>query len=233
MNVAPRPAKQFSFSWSKLKNWRTCPKRHYHVDIAKEFQEDTEELRWGNRVHSSLASRISKGSPLPSEMSSYEEWARSIANERTPFVTVKVEQKLAIDNNFGPSDWFSPATWFRAVVDVAILAPGGRFAVTVDWKTGNTIKPDFEQLGLSAETIFAHHPQIEWVGAAYGWLGHDAVTRKIYQRGAMHETWNRVLPDVRQMEEAARTLTYPPKPSGICVHWCPVTSCPHHGRGSR
>ena len=230
---ATAPAKQFSWSWSKLKNWRTCPKRHYHVDLAKEFKDESEQLDWGNRVHSSLASRIGKGEPLPREMSGYEPWASSIVSERKPFIEIKVEQKLAINRDFQPVGWFDASTWFRAVIDVAILALGGRFALTVDWKTGNSIKPDFEQLALSAETIFAHYPQVEWVGAAYGWLGHDAVTRKIHQRGHMQEMWNKVLPDVKQMDEAARMLNYPPKPGGLCVHYCPVTSCPFHGKGTR
>ena len=33
------------------------------------------------------------------------------------------------------------------------------------------------------------------------------------------------------MEEAYRTTTYPPKPSGLCSSYCPVTSCPYHGKG--
>ena len=54
--------KPFSWSWSKLKNFRTCPKRHYHVDIAKDFKEDdSEDLLWGNEVHEALAKRIGKG----------------------------------------------------------------------------------------------------------------------------------------------------------------------------
>ena len=49
MNVI---VKKFSWSWSKLKNWRSCPKRHYHVDLAKDFKEPpSEALKWGDLFH--------------------------------------------------------------------------------------------------------------------------------------------------------------------------------------
>lgn len=228
----PARAKRFSWSWSRLKNWRTCPKRHYHVDLQKEFKDDSEQLRWGERVHSSFAANISKGSPLPIEMQNYGGWARAAADFKSPWVEVKVENKLAINADFQPVSFFDGSAWFRSVVDVAILAPTVKTAITLDWKTGK-VQPEYEQLALSAETVFAHFPKIEQIGAIYVWLGYDAHTVERYQRGKMQEVWNKVLPDVKKMEDAARTMTYPPKPSGICVSYCPVTSCPHHGRGTR
>jgi hypothetical protein len=45
--------------------------------------------------------------------------------------------------------------------------------------------------------------------------------------------WNRLLPEVKKMEQAYVTLDYPPKPNGLCRNYCPVKSCPHHGKGNR
>jgi len=56
---------------------------------------------------------------------------------------------------------------------------------------------------------------------------------KVYKRDGMLPLWNDLNPELAAMLEAWRTTTYPPKPSGLCMRYCPVTSCPYHGKGSR
>ena len=221
------PPRKFSWSWSKLKNYRSCPKRHYEIDLSKRVKEDeSEALKWGHAFHEAMAKRIARGTPLPPTLSRYEKWPAMLAEKN-----VKVELKLAMDEQFQPTEWFGDTTWFRGVVDVLGLASPS--ALAIDWKTGGKIEPEFEQLGLNAQLIFAHHPDIDTVNTVYQWQQHNAETIKTYTRDDMLPLWNKLLPEVRQMEEAARTLTYPPKPSGLCIKYCPVVSCPHHGRGTR
>lgn len=235
MTMAARAPKRFSWSWSKLKNYRTCPKRHYHVDLAKDFKEDeSEQLKWGNEVHEALAKRIDKGFVLPPTMKRYDSWPQRILSAQEVGMKLKVENKLAMDEHFQPCGFFDPSAWFRGVVDVlGILPPAARGAFSIDWKTGNSVQPEFEQLALSAQLIFSHYPEIDAVLAIYVWLGHDTQTVKIYERDKMQGVWTDLLPTVREMQFAADSMTYPPKPSGLCVRYCPVTSCPYHGKGSR
>jgi hypothetical protein len=225
--------KTFSWSWSRLKNFRTCPKRHWHVDIQKDFKEEEgEALRWGNELHKAMAERVADGVVLPPTMQGYDDWATRVGNFRDGG-KILVENKLAMDEQFRPTSFFDNKTWFRGVVDVLILLPPARRgAVTIDWKTGK-VHPEFEQLALSAQLVFAHYPEIDKVLAVYAWLGHDDQTTIVYRREDMVPTWNKLWPEINVMKESFRTTTYPPKPSGICVNWCPVTSCPHHGKGSR
>ena len=227
--------KPFSFSWSRLKNYRTCPKRHFHVDIEKSFkEEESEQLKWGNQVHSAMANRVAKKTPLPITMAHYEDWPASIDRFRQqPGVQIKVENKLAMSEEFKPVAFFDNKAWFRGVVDVEILIMKFATAITLDWKTGGKVEPDFEQLALSAQLIFALHPEVNQVAAIYVWLGHDTQTVKVYTRDAMVPVWNGVWPTIKQMIESARTTTYPPRPSGLCRRYCPVTSCPYHGKGDR
>ena len=133
MNAQP-PRKKFSWSWSKLKNYRTCPKRHYEIDLAKNVKEaDSEALLWGNQVHDALAKRIDKGIILPPTMQRYDDWPRRILDASTG-MKIKVENKLAMDEQFQPCGFFDPSTWFRAVIDVlGILPPASRAAFTIDW----------------------------------------------------------------------------------------------------
>lgn len=54
----------FSFSWTRLKNWRACPKRHDHLEVAKDIKGPmTEALTWGDQFHKAMAARIEKGTP--------------------------------------------------------------------------------------------------------------------------------------------------------------------------
>ena len=225
--------KPFSWSWSKLKNYRTCPKRHYEVDIAKNYKDkESEALLWGNQVHDAMAKFIEKGASLPATMSRYRAWPENARKLLQAGYSVKVEQQLAIAKDFGPSGYFAPDAWFRAKLDVTLF-PGTSDAVTIDWKTGGKVQPEFEQLALSAQTIFAHHPEIQRVASIYVWFGHDTQTVKTYKRDQMVPIWNELWPTINEMESAWKTTTYPAKPSGLCVNYCPVTNCPFHGKGSR
>jgi len=224
--------KKFAWSWSRLKNYRVCPKKHYHVDLAKEFPEpDNEVLIWGNQVHKAMSEYIDKGVKLPPMMEHYDPWPNMLVSAREAGWTVKTELKLAMSESHKPTSFFDNATWFRGVCDALAIAPTKNAALSIDWKTGQ-IKPDAEQLALNAALIFSHYPEVNLVDTVYVWLGNDDQTRVRYGRMDMLPMWSGLMPEIRQLEEAHRTTTYPPKPSGICIRHCPVTSCPHFGKGS-
>lgn len=225
---------KFAWSWSRLKNYRTCPKRHWHIDLAKDIrEEETDDLKWGHTVHEALAARIARGTPLPDSMARYDDWPARIADSRGDGVEVLVENKLAMTKDMETCDFFDKQkdVWFRGVIDAATINHKDGVAVAVDWKTGK-VDPDFEQLGLFAQLIFAKYPDIDEVGAIYVWLAHDTYTLKVYKRAEMLDLWNGLWPEIKVLEEAFRTTTYPPKPSGLCKRHCPVETCPYHGRGS-
>lgn len=228
--------KAFAWSWSRLKNWRACPKRHWEIDIKKNFKEEEgEALLWGNRFHDAMAKRIERNQPLPKGMEPHEAMPARIRKMFEDGADVRVELKLAMTEQMEPCEWFDPRTWFRGVVDVLVLAFHVKQALAIDWKTGGKIQPEFEQLSLNAQLLFAHHPEIEKVNTMYHWSAFLDVPPdiKTYTRADMGPMWTKLLPEVRQMEEAHRTTTYEPRPSGLCIAYCPVTSCPYHGKGSR
>lgn len=224
----------FSFSWTRLKNWRACPKRHYHLEVAKDIKEPmTDALLWGDQFHKAMAARIDKGTPLPKTMQHYDQLPGAMHGHKVSGADVRTELKLAMTQSFQPSEWFDNHTWLRAVVDVLYLVPKKARAAAIDWKTGKKIEPEFEQLGLTASLIFAHHPEIETVHAAYQWAAHGKDTQKTYHRAEMVPFWNKLLPELKRWEKDAKDLTYPPRPSGLCKRHCPVESCPYHGRGTQ
>ena len=217
--------KPFAWSYSKLKNYETCPKRHWHLDVAKDVkEEESEHIQYGNALHKALADRIEKQVPLPKPFEKFEDWCVKVVGNGN--AQILVEQKLAIDKDFGPCSWFGDQAWYRGIADVIKIV--GPVAVVLDWKTGK-IMEDGSQLALMAQCVFAHHPTVQKIRTEFVWLKEDATTRADFTREDMPKIWNGLLPRVRQLEEAAVAVNYPPKTGNLCRRWCPVTQCPHNG----
>lgn len=223
------PQKPFAWSYSKLKNFESCPKKHYHVDLLKDCrEEDSQHLRWGNEVHKAIAKRISLGSPLPEGMKGYENWCRRFLDKPGRILT---EQQLAINKDFGACEWFASDAWYRAIADVLVLRDDLNVALAADWKTGKILE-DSVQLALMAACIFAHYPQITAVRTEFIWLkeGDDVSSREDFTREQMPTVWRNIWHRIEELEAAYNTTTYPAKPGYLCRKWCPVSSCPHHGK---
>ena len=216
--------KPFSWSWSKIKNFNTCPRRYYEIDVAKRVkEEESETLAWGNSVHDALHKYVAKGTPLPKAMVQFQDIADKVKNAKG---TVIVEQKFALTEELEPCDFFDKKAWFRGIADALVV--NGRVALAIDYKLGKVLE-DSQQLSLLAACVLAHHPEVEKVRTEYWWLKDDAVSRAHFSRESLPEIWNNVMPHVKQLKEAHETMTFPPKQSGLCKRFCPVVSCPHHG----
>ena len=224
--------KSFAWSYSRLKNFEACPKKHYHVDIAKDFREEEgEALQWGNAVHKAAAAYLSKGAALPESMKLLRPWCDKITGDGLGVILV--EQQLAITKEFMPCEWFGMEAWFRSVADVLKLIelPNDlQVALALDWKTGKIVE-DSVQLALMAACIFAHHPKVQRIRTEFIWLAHDAQTRADFSRDDMPKMWKGLWPRIEALQGAHNSQDYPPKPGGLCRRWCPVTKCPHHGDG--
>lgn len=221
--------KEFAWSYTKLKNWRTCPKRYYEVDVAKTYKEsdDNEHLKYGNFVHEALANRINaEHTPLPPTIRKFDKWATKILAGQHD--TILVEQQLAITESLRPTSWFGSEAWYRGVADV--IKKSGPVALVIDWKTGKILE-DGVQLALMAQCVFAHHPEVQHIRTEFIWLKEDATTRADFQRNDMAELWAKLLPEVNRLKIATEKNDFPPTPNGLCRKFCVVKSCPHHGVG--
>lgn len=219
--------KPFSWSYSRLKNYETCPKRYYNIDVAKNFKEpDSEELTYGNTLHKVLADAISEKNPLPEGYKKFQKYVDRITKAKNPEAQIIVEQQLAITKDFTPTTWFGDDVWFRGVLDAVKIV--GPVAAILDWKTGKIIE-DGIQLAMFAQCLFSHHPQVQKIRTEFVWLKHDATTRADFTRADMVSVWGGLLPRVQTLENAHKVMDFPPKSGGLCRRFCAVTSCPHHG----
>jgi hypothetical protein len=222
-----------------MKNYEQCPKRHYHVDLIRDFKEEEgEHLQWGNAVHKALAERVSKGTALPKSMAEYEKWVTPIVTSASNGLSVvMVEQQLAIDENFAATKWFSSDAqrsgmsepWYRSIIDVLKIV--GPVALMIDWKTGKVVE-DSQQLALAAACVFAHYPHIMKIRSEFIWLKEDARSRGDFHRNEMAPMWKALWPRIEALKVAHETTNYPAKPGYLCRRYCPVTDCVHHGEGA-
>ena len=217
--------KQFAWSFSKLKNVETCPKRHYEIDIAKNYSDgDGEALVWGNKVHEAFAKALKTNTRLPDNMKDYQKWIDQMASGPGELL---VEQKYALTKDFQPTEWFGPRAWYRGIADaVRLWEP---VAIAKDWKTGK-IKVDSVQLMLMAQCIFAFHPTVKKVKTVFTWLQEDCETEETYTRLDVADAWMGLLPRVEAYEEQVKAQDFPPKPGKLCYKYCPVRTCQFWGK---
>jgi hypothetical protein len=227
---APR-VKPFAWSFSRLKNFEVCPKRHWEIDLEKNFKEPPgQALDWGSYVHDKLAERCGPSrTQLPPDLVSYEPWVLKVLGT-TPDSNIYVEQALAMTKNFTSTGNFDNDVWLRVKCDFYKVV--GDVALAVDWKTGKILE-DSVQLALTAACIFAKHPEVKAVRSTYVWLKEDAESSETFFRDDMPTVWRNIWHRIEAMETAFKHTNYPPTPSGICVKFCAVKSCPHNGKGTR
>ena len=199
-----------------------------HVDVLKDFKEDESEiLTWGNEVHKAFAKRLGAKTPLPKTMENWEGLMRKV--ESIPGEML-VEQKYALrESDLTGCEYFARDAWFRIVADVVVI--NEQRALAIDWKLGKIIE-DSAQLALGAAAIFGHFPNVQQVDTSFMWLRDDAKTHQVFTRADMPAVWATVLPEVNQLKAMHETMTFPPKPGGLCRKWCPVRSCPYYGVGN-
>jgi CRISPR/Cas system-associated exonuclease Cas4 (RecB family) len=209
-----------SWTYSRLESFETCPKKFYHLSVAKDFVDPpTEATKWGERVHKAFEDRITIGTPLPEGMTQWNSIADKIAampGEK------KAEEKLAINKGFQPVPWAE--AWSRGIADLLITQ--NKQGVVLDYKTGKR-KPS-EQLALYAAFAFAHYPKLEKVTTGFVWLKEKKIDKQTFHKDEVPVIWRELLPKVHKLESAYERNSWPARPSGLCKGWCPVTSCPHY-----
>lgn len=226
-----RPAKDWSWSYSKLKNFEVCPRKHYEVDLAKtaaETQSDDPDsaLNYGNRVHAVFKEALLNGAALPDEMSHLKIWVDRVKAGPGQLL---VEQKYAINRNFQKTGYFAPDAWVRMIGDVVRIDRD--IALVIDWKTGKIVE-DSVQLMLMAQALFSHYPALKRVRSEFVWLKDDCTSPEVFDRKELADQWVELMPRVNKLEDAHKAQSYPPKPGGLCKRYCPVQTCPYWKKGA-
>lgn len=209
-----------NWSYSRLKDFMGCPRRHYETQIAKNFQQPyTQALRYGNAVHKALEKYAVDGTPLPNNYKRYQGYVDGILEidgNKYP------EYKMGLLPNRKACDYEDNNRWVRGIADMIIV--DGDTAHIVDYKTGSANYPDPMQLKLMGLMVFAHFPEVLNIKAALFFIMHNVIVDEAYTRDQTDDLWAHFTPHLARWEAAHATNEWLANPTVLCGY-CAVRTC--------
>ncbi len=217
------------WSYSSLKQFRTCAKQYYEIRVAKNFKQDdnTEATLYGKKFHTAAEEYIRDGKDLALEFSFVKSHLDTLRNIPG---TKYCEYKMGLTEKLEPCDFFDPQVWCRGVADLLIVNEEKGVARVVDYKTGKSAKyADVAQLELMALMVFKHFPRVRKVKGGLLFVIANDFKKEDYAADQQHINWRGWMQDVKRLETAHATGVWNPTKSGLCKKHCPVLSCAHNG----
>lgn len=233
-NITPMKP-EFAWSYTKLRDFETCPRRYYTVNVLKSVKETSVELERGNRLHEAMKNRVISSTKLPMEFAYMERWAKSLTAILNPTQIIQCELQLAVSRNLAPVGYWEKQVFCRTKIDYLLLIPHGKgtfLCNIVDYKTGKP-KDDDTQLVINALCVLAHYKDVVGIKSEFLYTEHGDVRGFTYLRSSMQELWKEITPRVAELETAHANDNWPATPCGLCKEYCPVTSCEFFGKGGK
>lgn len=214
--------KLIAWSYSRLSNYEQCPRKYWHLSVARDITEEKGEAAdYGDEVHKSFAKFFKHGIELPLHLRQYQSQLEQIA--KAPGDKI-VEQQIALNASFEQVEWFSKDAYLRVISD--LTQHNGTHAVTWDWKTGKPPREqDFTQLELNAAVTFHLGKEIQSITMAYFWIKTKKVEPKTIKREKAADVWSALLPRVQRFQNAYAANDFPPRQNYLCRGYCPVKTC--------
>ena len=227
MGIDTKPA----WSFSSIKTFDQCPKKYYHLKVAKDYKEDfnTDAILYGNEFHTAAELYI-RGDV--EELDPRFDYAKSALDKLKGMKGEKLcEHRMGLTSNLDPCNFFDGNVWFRGVVDLAILDRETGVAKVIDYKTGKSAKyADKGQLELMALAIFKHFPEIHTVRGGLLFVVCNAFIKETYEIKQESELWRKWLTEYGKIEKAYENDVWNSRPTGLCRAHCIILECPHNGR---
>lgn len=215
------------WSYSSMSLFQQCPKKYYHLRVAKDIVEyPSEQMRYGLQVHKAAEDHIRDGTPIPPQFSYMQE---ALDKLKTMKGVVYCEHRMGLTRDLEPCKFADKNVWWRGIADLLIV--DGPTARIVDYKTGKNTYPDTKQLELLSLATFKHFPEVQVVKAGLLFVVHPSFVKEKYRVDEQEERWKKWIEQSEQLDTATQNDVWNPKQNFTCRGWCPVTSCAHNGRG--
>lgn len=221
-----------SWSYSSITLFDQCPKKYYHLRVAKDIKEpDSEAMLYGTAVHEAAEKYMRDGVPIPEKFSYMEPYLaklKAIPGEKL------CEYKMGLKRTprgMQPCDFFDPEVWFRGIADLLILDREKKEARVIDYKTGKSARyADPKQLALMAACVFFHFPEIERVRSGLLFVVSKEFIPVDFLAKHKYDIFVKLDETLVSRDMAYETEVFNPKQNFSCKQWCPVLICPHNGR---
>ena len=220
-----------AWSFSSIKTFDQCPKKYYHLKVAKDYEENfnTEAILYGNQFHQAaeeyVRGDVEKLDPRFAYAQQVLDKLKNMEGEKL------CELKMGLTANLEACGFFDKDVWFRGVADLIILNKETGVAKVIDYKTGKSAKyADKGQLELMALAVFKHYPEVKVVKGGLLFVVCNAFIKETFEITQESDLWKKWLSEYGKMEKAYEVDTWNPRPTGLCRAHCVVLECPHNGR---
>ncbi len=215
------PYKMPIASYSMLNTDKICGWQMYRRYIVKDIAfVETEEIKFGNRVHTAFEYRLSGKRQLPDDMRQWEHFCTPL-DAHSP----QVEQWFGLRSDGRATGSRDADVWFRGKVDTIIFdITTWKRAIIYDWKTSKKPWEDPFELEVSALLLKAKYPQLEKISGAYVWLTKNKLG-EIYDLSDVSLFWNKVYRQTTEIERKLANGTEFEKTPGPLCGWCSVGDC--------
>ena len=213
----------FTWSFSSLKEYTSCPKKYYEIRVAQNFEViPSEQMIYGSEVHKALEEYVRDGKELAKNYLQYKEAADALI--AIPGVKY-CEYEMALTREKTRCDFKDPNRWVRGIVDLLIV--DGDYAFIVDYKTGNPKYPDTKQLRLMALMTFVYFPEVNKIKAGLLFTKNNHFVTEEYRREYIDNYWDAFTVPLMRLTQSFETNTWPASPGPLC-RYCSVTTCEFH-----
>jgi hypothetical protein len=216
-----------AWSYSSIKTFEQCPKKYYHLKIAKDVKDEGGQASiYGNLVHKAAEDYVRDGTPMPPEYSYMVPVLDALL--RIPGEK-HCELKLGVgyeDNKYYPTDFSDPDAWWRGIADLLVV--DSHTAYLVDYKTGKNAKyADPTQLDMLAGAVFTHMPWVTKIKSGLLYVVSGEFIKKEHtakNRTSYLATFDDAL---ERLVVAEKVGVWNPVSGPLCK-FCPVVSCAHN-----
>jgi len=215
------------WSYSSLKTFQQCPKKYFHLKIAKDVEnEGGEAANYGKLVHKAAEDYIRDGTPIPKQFQ-YMVPILDALNKIPGKKFCEIEMGIAIHKGkFIACKFDAPNYWWHGIADLLIV--DGGVAWLVDYKTSKNAKyADTKQLDLLAAATFLHFPGVLEIKSALAFVVSNEFVRKEHDRVMRHKYLDVMKPELDRLEAAVENKVWNPISGPLCK-FCPVKTCVHN-----
>ncbi len=220
-----------AWSYSGLKTFQQCPKKYYHLKVAKDVKDEGSEATiYGKSLHKAAEDYIRYDTPIPPQFAFIQDTVDAL--KRIPGEK-HTEIELGVSNKGGrlnPCGFYDKDAWYRGIADLLIV--NGDEGYLVDYKSSKNAKyADLKQLDLLAGAVFAHFPELKTLKSALIFVVSNEFVNK--EHSSMHKMayFEHVRFDLERLETALKTGVWNAVAGPLCG-WCPVKTC-HNYRERR
>ena len=218
--------KPAAWSHTALDNFENCPRQYAETRIYNKGKYpfvDTKETIWGREVHKEFENYLLYGTSLRAELVVHQEFLDRFKAQPGKLAG---EERIALDTNMRECAYFSKTqqVWYRGQVDARKRDHAAGVSHILDHKTGK-VKNDFTQLKGFAMWEFLTQPDIHTCKVEFYWTQIRGANGETYTRDQLPEIIAFFAAKLHRFADAHINEVFPPKQSGLCNGWCPVTDC--------